>query len=86
MSPKENYATHRYVPFKGHVDKKTAMCLQCNVPTRMASSLLDYTRKNTVSMLREMIGSLYSSAPEKCLEFCVLFWASQHKKDMDSLE
>lgn len=86
MSPKENYATHRYIPFRGQVDNKTDMHLQCSVPTRMASSLLDYMRKDIVSMLREMIGSLYSSIGEKYLKFCAQFWAPQYKKYMNSLE
>jgi len=52
----------------------------------MASRVLGCTNRSTYSRLSEVINPFYLALIRLHLEYCVQFWASQYKLDIDELE
>ena len=68
------------------VDTKLTMSQQCALPAKKVKAILSCFRRSATSTLREGILPLYSALVRPHLEYCVQFWASQFKNDMDILE
>ncbi|GAB0186510.1 hypothetical protein GRJ2_001116300 [Grus japonensis] len=68
------------------VDTKLNMRQQCALVTEKVNFILGCIRQSIASRSRNMILSLYSALVRPYLEYCVQFWASQYKRDMDILE
>ncbi|KAJ7409148.1 hypothetical protein WISP_116409 [Willisornis vidua] len=68
------------------VDEKFSVSWQCALTVQKANGILGCIKRNTGSMLKEVILPFYSALVRLYLEFCVQFWCCQHKKDMEQLE
>ncbi|KAK4828140.1 hypothetical protein QYF61_023938 [Mycteria americana] len=63
------------------------MSHQCALLAKKASCTLDYIRRRIASRWREVVVlSLYMALAGPPLEWCVQFWAPQHRKDIDMVE
>ena len=61
------------------------MSQQCVLAAQKSNRILDYKRSVT-SRSREMILPLCSALIRPHLEYCIQFWGSQHKKNMELFE
>lgn len=59
---------------------------QCVFATKESNNILDIIRQSIIYKPREVILPLYSALEALLLDDRVQFWASQYKKDTDTLQ
>ena len=68
------------------VDERFNMSWQCALAAQKTNCILVCFKRSVTSRLKEVILLLYSALVRAYLEYCVQFWGSQHKKDMEMLD
>ncbi|PKU47115.1 hypothetical protein llap_2555 [Limosa lapponica baueri] len=68
------------------VDDKLNMSQKCALAAQKANHILGCIKRSMVSRSREAILPLCSTLMRPHLEYCILLWGPQHKKDMDLSE
>ncbi|KAJ7423656.1 hypothetical protein WISP_33033 [Willisornis vidua] len=68
------------------MDDKLSMSQHCTLEVRRANGILGCIRKSVARKSRDVILPLSSALVRPHLEFCVLIWAPQYKKDKGPAE
>ena len=59
---------------------------QCAVVDKKTNGILGCIQKSVAGRPRQVILSLFSALMRTYVEYCVLFWTSQYKRDIELLE
>ena len=68
------------------VDGKLDISQQCALTAQKANHILGCNKRSVASRAREVILPLYSALMRPHLEYCILMWSPQYRRDVDLLE